>query len=101
MHSNGGAWGARGCARYAAGSASSTSAPPDGTFLRAIRPPKLSMIFRAKGMPRPRAEGEVGEIWVQGPNVGRGYWNRDSEEVFGAEFADAAAGPAGPGHPAP
>ncbi|PTH85792.1 fatty-acid--CoA ligase [Streptomyces sp. A244] len=38
-------------------------------------------------------EGEVGEIWVQGPNVGRGYWNRDSEEVFGAEFADAAAGP--------
>ncbi|GAA2766792.1 fatty acyl-AMP ligase [Streptomyces paradoxus] len=39
------------------------------------------------------SEGEVGEIWVQGPNVGRGYWNRDSEEVFGAEFADSAAGP--------
>ncbi|MCK8433425.1 fatty acyl-AMP ligase [Streptomyces sp. D2-8] len=39
------------------------------------------------------SEGEVGEIWVQGPNVGRGYWNRDSEEAFGAEFADAAAGP--------
>jgi long chain fatty acid CoA FadD26 len=39
------------------------------------------------------SEGEVGEIWVQGPNVGRGYWNRDSKEVFGAEFADTAAGP--------
>ncbi|MEV5437623.1 fatty acyl-AMP ligase [Streptomyces sp. NPDC052682] len=35
------------------------------------------------------AEGEVGEIWVQGPNVGRGYWHREqeSERVFGAVFA--------------
>ncbi|MET9764900.1 fatty acyl-AMP ligase [Streptomyces sp. NPDC006372] len=39
------------------------------------------------------SEGEVGEIWVQGPNVGRGYWNRDAQDVFGAEFADSAAGP--------
>ncbi|MZF84913.1 fatty acyl-AMP ligase [Streptomyces sp. SID5643] len=39
------------------------------------------------------SEGEVGEIWVQGPNVGRGYWNRDAADVFGAEFAVAAAGP--------
>jgi long chain fatty acid CoA FadD26 len=37
-------------------------------------------------------EGEVGEIWVQGPNVGRGYWNRGAADVFGAEFADSAAG---------
>ncbi|MFF9803661.1 fatty acyl-AMP ligase [Streptomyces coeruleorubidus] len=41
------------------------------------------------------SEGEVGEIWVQGPNVGRGYWNRGAADVFGAEFADAAAGPGG------
>jgi long chain fatty acid CoA FadD26 len=41
------------------------------------------------------SEGEVGEIWVQGPNVGRGYWNRGAQDVFGAEFADPAAGPGG------
>ncbi|MFJ9116720.1 fatty acyl-AMP ligase [Streptomyces sp. NPDC102394] len=31
------------------------------------------------------SEGEVGEIRVQGPNVGRGYWNQDehSRRVFG------------------
>lgn len=41
------------------------------------------------------AEGEVGEIWVQGPNVGRGYRNQDRQtrRVFGAGFADATAGP--------
>ncbi|MFJ8468849.1 fatty acyl-AMP ligase [Streptomyces swartbergensis] len=41
------------------------------------------------------SEGEVGEIWVHGPNVGRGYWNRGAQDVFGAEFADPAAGPGG------
>ncbi|MEU0389064.1 fatty acyl-AMP ligase [Streptomyces chartreusis] len=41
------------------------------------------------------SEGEVGEIWVQGPNVGRGYWNQGSGDVFGAEFADTAAAPGG------
>ncbi|WP_316775631.1 fatty acyl-AMP ligase [Streptomyces sasae] len=44
------------------------------------------------------SEEEIGEIWVQGPNVGRGYWNQEeqSRRVFGATFtnadADAAAG---------
>ncbi|WP_234382027.1 fatty acyl-AMP ligase [Streptomyces dysideae] len=38
--------------------------------------------------------GEVGEIWVQGPNVGNGYWNREeeSERVFEGGFADAGVG---------
>ncbi|NNN31042.1 fatty acyl-AMP ligase [Streptomyces sp. S3(2020)] len=41
------------------------------------------------------AEGEVGEIWVQGPNVGRGYRNQERQtlRVFGAVLADVAAGP--------
>jgi long chain fatty acid CoA FadD26 len=41
------------------------------------------------------AEGEVGEIWVQGANVGRGYWNNSAQtrRVFGASLgADAPGG---------
>jgi amino acid adenylation domain-containing protein len=36
-----------------------------------------------------RAPGEIGEIWVSGPSIGRGYWGkRDlSKETFGARLA--------------
>ncbi|RMH08750.1 MAG: amino acid adenylation domain-containing protein [Nitrospirae bacterium] len=41
------------------------------------------------------ASGEVGEIWVAGPSVARGYWNREQEtrETFHANLADTGEGP--------
>ena len=37
----------------------------------------------------------IGEIWISGPSVGLGYWERDAEtaSVFGARMADTDAGP--------
>ncbi|MCE7797104.1 fatty acyl-AMP ligase [Sphingobium sufflavum] len=36
------------------------------------------------------APGDVGEIWVAGPHIGRGYWNRteESRATFGALMLD-------------
>ncbi len=38
---------------------------------------------------------EVGEIWISGPSVGQGYWNRpgDTEHTFRAYLADTGEGP--------
>lgn len=40
-------------------------------------------------------ETVVGEIWVAGPSVGRGYWDRmaETESVFGAHIAGDDEGP--------
>jgi acyl-CoA synthetase (AMP-forming)/AMP-acid ligase II len=37
----------------------------------------------------------VGEIWLSGPSIAQGYWNRaeDSECTFGAYLADSGKGP--------
>jgi acyl-CoA synthetase (AMP-forming)/AMP-acid ligase II len=41
------------------------------------------------------ADGEVGEIWAAGPDIGKGYWGRpeESERIFGAWLADSGDGP--------
>jgi len=41
------------------------------------------------------APGEVGEIWVAGPGVAKGYWNHpeDTEQTFHTHLADTLEGP--------
>ncbi|HKG78328.1 MAG TPA: condensation domain-containing protein [Pyrinomonadaceae bacterium] len=38
---------------------------------------------------------QIGEIWIAGPSVARGYWNRpdETEETFHARVADTGEGP--------
>jgi acyl-CoA synthetase (AMP-forming)/AMP-acid ligase II len=38
------------------------------------------------------ADGEIGELWVRGASVARGYWNRpdDTAQTFGARLADGS-----------
>ena len=44
---------------------------------------------------KPCAPGEVGELWVSGPGVAAGYWNRPEEtaETFGATLPDESPDP--------
>ena len=49
-----------------------------------------SVVVVDPGSRRPCADGAVGEIWVRGPGVAAGYWNRpaQSARTFGARTAD-------------
>src|SRR5215470_5580544 len=44
---------------------------------------------------RPCRSDTIGEVWVAGPSVAAGYWNRPEETgaVFGAYLSDTAEGP--------
>jgi acyl-CoA synthetase (AMP-forming)/AMP-acid ligase II len=41
------------------------------------------------------SDGSIGEVWVSGPSVAAGYWNRpkESAKVFSAHLADNGEGP--------
>ncbi|HVF55637.1 MAG TPA: amino acid adenylation domain-containing protein, partial [Pyrinomonadaceae bacterium] len=56
-----------------------------GTEVRVVRPESLSEC----------QPGEVGEIWVKGPGVAAGYWNRpeESERTFRAYLGATEEGP--------
>jgi acyl-CoA synthetase (AMP-forming)/AMP-acid ligase II len=53
--------------------------PNEDTDLRIVDPATCMAV----------AEGEVGEIWVHGPSVAAGYWNKPqaTEQIFGAHLA--------------
>lgn len=54
--------------------------------------PSLHEIVIVDPVSRQRCAGdEIGEIWVRGPSVAKGYWNRAklTEDIFQADFAGA------------
>lgn len=53
--------------------------PPGGAEIRIVDPATR----------RPLPDGAIGEIWLRGPSVGRGYWNRAdlNAEIFAARLA--------------
>ena len=40
-------------------------------------------------------DGKIGEVWVKGPSIAQGYWNRpeETEQVFRAQLAGTCEGP--------
>jgi acyl transferase domain-containing protein/acyl-CoA synthetase (AMP-forming)/AMP-acid ligase II/acyl carrier protein len=58
----------------------SVGVPPPGTTLRVVDPQTR----------RACKENDVGEVWVQGPGVARGYWNNqpDTDATFAATLSD-------------
>ncbi|WP_344467733.1 fatty acyl-AMP ligase [Kitasatospora kazusensis] len=46
---------------------------------------------------RPLADGRIGEIWLRGSSVARGYWNRPRESAELFQAVPAGTGPVEPG----
>ncbi len=76
--------------RLAAGFA--VPAASGSTLVSCGRPAGQRVRIAGPGTGEPLASGEVGEIRVSGPNVGRGYWGRDSTGTFGLPPLDPDTG---------
>mgnify|MGYP005846050837 CR=1 FL=1 len=53
-------------------------------------PPDHEMVVFDPEKQTPSSSDEIGEIWIAGPSVAKGYWNRpdESEQTFGAKLAE-------------
>ncbi|MCX2970490.1 MULTISPECIES: fatty acyl-AMP ligase [Streptomyces] len=80
----------------AAGTARPPAAPEAGGVYVSCGLPagqELRVVAPESGTPLP--PGRVGELWLRGPNVARGYWNPDEEgrRAFAGTLPDDAGGP--------
>ena len=58
-------------------------------------PPGHAIVIADPEKQTPCKSDTLGEIWIAGPSVAQGYWNRpeESEQTFRARLADRSAGP--------
>jgi len=58
-------------------------------------PPDHTIVIADPNRHTPCDNDTIGEIWIAGPSVAQGYWNRpeESEQTFRARCADTAGGP--------
>jgi 8-amino-7-oxononanoate synthase len=58
-------------------------------------PPGHEIVIVDSEKQTPCKRDKIGEIWISGPSVAQGYWNRseDSEQTFRARLADKGEGP--------
>jgi 8-amino-7-oxononanoate synthase len=58
-------------------------------------PPDHEIVIVDPEKQTPCKSDRIGEIWISGPSVAQGYWNRpeDSEQTFRARLADNGEGP--------
>jgi 8-amino-7-oxononanoate synthase len=58
-------------------------------------PPGHEIIIVDQEKQTPCKSDQIGEIWIAGPSVAQGYWNRpeESEQTFQARLADDGEGP--------
>ena len=58
-------------------------------------PPDHEIVIVDPEKQTPCESDKIGEIWIAGPSVAQGYWNRpeDSEQTFRARLADTGEGP--------